>query len=163
MDDQRPTLLQRALSRSRYLVLIAVAGLALTSLMTFGWAAAKSVQLLIDLLDGEWRSNLAIVKLLVVIDMYLIAIVQVITVIGLYELFIAELDVPQWLHVTSLNDLKKSIVDILIVFMAVKGIEGLLNKDTPLEARSFSGAVGILILVLTLFRWQCSAGKAAQA
>ena len=155
-------MLQRLLNRSRYLVLIAVAGLTLTSVMTFGWAAAKSIQLFIDLLDGEWRSNLAIVKLLVVIDMYLIAIVQLITVIGLYELFIAELAVPEWLRVTSLNDLKKSIIDILIVFMAVKGIEGLLNKDTPMEALTFSGAVGILILVLTLFRWQGSSGKGAK-
>jgi hypothetical protein len=45
--------------------------------------------------------------------------------------------------------------------MAVKGIEGLLKKETPLDALIFAGAVGILILVLTLFRWQASLSKGA--
>jgi uncharacterized membrane protein YobD (UPF0266 family) len=45
--------------------------------------------------------------------------------------------------------------------MAVKGIEGLLKKETPLDALIFSGAVGILILVLTIFRWQASLTKGA--
>jgi uncharacterized membrane protein YqhA len=78
--------------------------------------------------------------------------VQFIIVIGLYELFIGELDVPQWLKIDSLDDLKKSIIDILVIFVAVKGIEGLLKQKDPLDALTFVGASASLILVLTLFR-----------
>ncbi|MEY4165339.1 MAG: hypothetical protein RL419_1181, partial [Actinomycetota bacterium] len=93
-----------------------------------------------------------IVQLLGVIDMYLLAVVQLIVTIGLYELFIDELAVPQWLRVDSLDGLKKSIIDVLIVYMGVKGIEGLLTKKDALDSLSFSGAVAILVIALTAFR-----------
>lgn len=94
--------MNRLLNSSRYLVLIAVVGLGITTVASFGWAVAKSIQLIIDLMQGDWRSDLSVVRLLSVIDMYLISIVQLIVVIGLYELFIAELNVPEWLRVDSL-------------------------------------------------------------
>jgi uncharacterized membrane protein YqhA len=74
------------------------------------------------------------VDLLEVVDTYLLAIVQLIVVIGLYELFVGALDVPGWLKARSLEDLKKSIVDVLIVFIRVKGVERLVavkNPSTP--------------------------------
>jgi uncharacterized membrane protein YqhA len=161
MTDPQEKPLNKLLNSSRYLVIIAVVGLSITTIASFGWSVAKSVQLIVDLMQGEWRSDMSVVRLLSVIDMYLISIVQLIVVIGLYELFIDELQVPEWLRVDSLNDLKKSIIDVLVVFMAVKGIEGLLKKEAPLDALIFSGAVGILILVLTIFRWQASLTKGA--
>ncbi|MCE2735482.1 MAG: YqhA family protein [Acidimicrobiaceae bacterium] len=161
MTNPQEKTMNKLLNSSRYLVIIAVIGLSITTIASFGWSVAKSVQLIVDLMQGEWRSDMSVVRLLSVIDMYLISIVQLIVVIGLYELFIDELQVPEWLRVDSLNDLKKSIIDVLVVFMAVKGIEGLLKKETPLDALIFSGAVGILILVLTVFRWQASLAKGA--
>ena len=159
MDEQPDPIAHRVLNGSRFLALIAVAGMSITTVATFVWATAKSVQLAADLLDGGWHSDVSIVKLLAAIDLHLISIVQLIVVIGLYELFIAELRVPEWLRVDSLNELKKSIIDVLVVVIAVKGVEGLVEKETPLDALTYSGAVGILILVLTLFRWQAALSK----
>ena len=159
MDEQPDPIAHRILNGSRFMALIAVVGMSITTVATFVWATARSVQLVTDLLDGGWRSDVTIVKLLAAIDLHLISIVQLIVVIGLYELFIAELRVPEWLRVDSLNELKKSIIDVLVVVMAVKGVEGLVKKETPLDALTYSGAVGILILVLTLFRWQAALSK----
>jgi uncharacterized membrane protein YqhA len=119
---------------------------------TFGWSIARTVLFVDDLFQGKWRSDDQVVSLLKTIDTYLLALVQFIIVIGLYELFIGELDVPQWLKIDSLDDLKKSIIDILVIFVAVKGIEGLLKQKDPLDALTFVGASASLILVLTLFR-----------
>ena len=157
-----PTALQSALNRSPQLVMIAVAGLLITTVTSFGWSVAKSIQLVVDVVDGQWKSDLAVVKLLGVIDMYLIAVVQLIVVIGLYELFVAELRVPEWLRVDSLNDLKKSIIDILVVFVAVKAIEGILKQPEPVDGLFFSLSAAVIILVLTLFRWQASLTKGAK-
>jgi uncharacterized membrane protein YqhA len=124
----------------------------ITSVATFGWSIARTVLFVDDLFQGKWRSDDQVVSLLKTIDTYLLALVQFIIVIGLYELFIGELDVPQWLKIDSLDDLKKSIIDILVIFVAVKGIEGLLKQKDPLDALTFVGASASLILVLTLFR-----------
>ncbi len=148
-------------TQTRYLVLIAVAGLSATALATFCWSVVKSGQWIIDLFDTNAKdsSGLVVVGLLEVIDTYLLAVVQLIVVIGLYELFIGSLDVPDWLHAKSLEDLKKSIIDVFIVFLGVKGIEGLLKREDPSEALTFSLAVAVLIISLTFFRLQGSIGK----
>jgi uncharacterized membrane protein YqhA len=142
----------KVLASTRFIVVIAVVGLLATTLATFGWSVAKSVQFINDLLDGEWRKDTAVVSLLKTIDTYLLAIVQFIVVVGLYELFIGDLHVPEWLRIDSLDDLKKAIVDVLVVFVAVKGIEGLLKQQEPLDTLIFVGSAGVLIVVLTMFR-----------
>ncbi|NBN90081.1 MAG: YqhA family protein [Actinobacteria bacterium] len=104
--------LSKVLGPARYIAIIAVIGLLITSVATFGWSIARTVLFVDDLFQGKWRSDDQVVSLLKTIDTYLLALVQFIIVIGLYELFIGELDVPQWLKIDSLDDLKKSIVDI---------------------------------------------------
>ena len=143
---------KRLLEQIRYLVVIAVAGLTVTMAATFMWAIAKTFRLMGALLDGGWRSDLSMVDLLEVIDTYLLAIVQLIVAIGLYELFIGALDVPDWLKARSLEDLKKSIVDVLIVFIGVKGVERLVAIQEPIDALAYSAAVAVLIAALSLFR-----------
>ncbi|MFM8388887.1 MAG: YqhA family protein [Actinomycetota bacterium] len=151
--------LRRVLGPARYIAIIAVIGLLATSVSTFGWSVARTVLFISDLFEGKWRTDEQVIALLKTIDIYLLALIQFIMVIGLYELFIGELDVPEWLKIDSIDDLKKSIVDILVIFVAVKGIEGLLKQKDPLDALTFVGAAASLILVLTLFRLAKEAGK----
>jgi len=151
--------LRRVLGPARYIAIIAVIGFLATSVSTFGWSVARTVLFISDLLEGKWRTDEQVIALLKTIDIYLLALVQFIMVIGLYELFIGELDVPEWLKIDSIDDLKNSIVDILVIFVAVKGIEGLLKQKDPLDALTFVGAAASLILVLTLFRLAKEAGK----
>jgi uncharacterized membrane protein YqhA len=151
--------LGKVLGPARYIAIIAVVGLLATSVATFGWSVARTVLFISDLFEGKWRSDDQVISLLKTIDTYLLALIQFIMVIGLYELFIGELDVPEWLRIDSLDDLKKSIVDILVIFVAVKGIEGLLKQKDPLDALTFVGGAASLILVLTLFRYVKVAGR----
>ena len=150
--------LRKVLGPARYIAIIAVIGLLATSVSTFGWSVARTVLFVSDLFEGKWRTDEQVIALLKTIDIYLLALIQFIMVIGLYELFIGELDVPDWLKIDSIDDLKKSIVDILVIFVAVKGIEGLLKQKDPLDALTFVGAASSLILVLTLFRFVKVAG-----
>ena len=144
--------MKRIVGLSRYLVLAAVLGFALLSIATFIWGGAKTVLLFSDLLDGAWRKDFSLVKLLQVIDTYLLAIVQLIVALGLYELFIGDLDLPDWLHIRSLDDLKKSVVDVLVIFVAIKGVEVLFDSGTSADRLRSVGAVALLIGALTMFR-----------
>ena len=144
--------MKRILNRSPLLALIGVVGLATTSIVSSGWAAAKTIKLIADLLHGGWKNDASIVQLLVVIEGYLLAVVQVIIAIGLYELFIGDLDVPEWLVARSFDDLKARLIDSLVVFVAIKGVERLVATDKPLDALIHTTAVAVLLLALTLFR-----------
>lgn len=51
-----------------------------------------------------------------------------------------------------LDLLNKSIVDVLILFIGVKGVERLVAVQDPIDALTYTGAVAILIAALALFK-----------
>jgi uncharacterized membrane protein YqhA len=141
-----------ALERTRYLAVVAVGGLLAVSVVTLGWAVAKTVLLTHDLLTGGWRDETVVVALLIGVDTYLLALVLLIVAIGLFELFVGDLDVPAWLEIRSLDDLKKRLIDMLVLFLAIKGVEKLVSAKEPIDALVYAGAVAVLIVALTVFR-----------
>lgn len=143
----------RAVGTIRYLAILAVAGLTVTTLATSWISLGKTIELIRAIVDGTTSTDLLIVKVLVTIDGYLLAVVQLIVAMGLYELFIGQVDVPKWLDVRSLDDLKKPIVDVLIVFLSVNAIESFLVASTSSDAMERSIAAAALIGALTAYRF----------
>lgn len=146
----------RAVGATRHVVLIAVVGLGLLSITTFVWAIAKSVKLVDILLDGGWRRSPSLVALLQAVDVYLLAVVLLVVSLGLYELFVGNLDLPPWLVVHSFDELKKSVIDVLVVFVAVRGVEDLFTIPDAADRLMSVGAVALLIGALTFFKWRPS-------
>ncbi|MFN0026640.1 MAG: YqhA family protein [Acidimicrobiales bacterium] len=142
----------RRLGNVRFVALVAVGGLLSTTLATFGLALAKTVKLSRDLLNDGWADELAVVAVLEAVDSYLLALVQLIVALGLFELFIGDLDLPDWLEIRSLEDLKKPILDVLVVFVAIKSIERYLVEERALDALVSVAGGALLILSLTAFR-----------
>lgn len=141
-----------ALGWARYLALGAVAGLAVTTLATFGVAVGKTVALVGKVLSGGGQDDLVIVSVLEAIDAYLLAVVQLVVLVGLADLFVGVRGLPPWLVTRSLEDLKKPIIDVLVIFTAIKGIEMLLVATDPMDALQGAGAVAVLVLSLTAYR-----------
>lgn len=135
----------------RRVVLLACLGLAVTTTATFGWGLARAIEMVGDLLGGAWRGDGPIVDLLKVIDLFLLGTVQLITVFGLYELFIGDLDVPEPLRIRSLGELKHALIEVFVVFLAVKFIEKLIQVDDPGKALRYAGAVALVIGALAVF------------
>lgn len=65
--------LSKILGPARYIAIIAVIGLLITSVATFGWSIARTVLFVDDLFQGKWRSDEQVVSLLKTIDTYLLA------------------------------------------------------------------------------------------
>ena len=59
---------------------------------------------------------------------------------------------PEWLRVRSLDELKKPIIDVLILFVAIKGIEQLFEAPLPLDGLLSATSVAVIVLSLTAFR-----------
>jgi uncharacterized membrane protein YqhA len=143
---------RRRFGHARYLAVIGVVGLTATTLATFALAIAKTVALVDKVARGGWRDALTVVAVLETMDSYLLAVVQLIVVFGLYELFVGDLDLPSSLAARSLDDLKKPIIDVLVVFVAIQGIERFLAADEPVDALYSVAAVALLIAALGAFR-----------
>ncbi len=139
-------------SAIRFLVILAVIGMTATTIASFVIAIDKTVSLFEKVLGDGRSDGLVIVSVLEAVDVYLLAVVQLIVAIGLYVLFIGNLRLPEWLIARSLEDLKKPIVDILVVFFSIKGIESFFTARSPLDGLIYVGTVAILIVALTAFR-----------
>jgi uncharacterized membrane protein YqhA len=130
--------------RIRYLVAVASVLLTATTIVTLVWAGALTVQFVGDLADDGWRSTTPLVGLLEVIDLLLIATVQVIVAIGLWELFVGELDVPSWLRADSFSDLKSAIAELIVIVIAIKFVEKLAEGTEALDLLYYAAGIAVV-------------------
>lgn len=136
------------------LALVGAAALALgvTAAITFAWGVVKVWKLAKLLLQGGKEDAISIVRLLEVIDVFLLGTVLMILAIGLVELFITELRLPQWLVINSLGDLKVKFIDVLQLVAAIKFLEKLVLDDSALDVLWYGLAVAVVIGVLLAVR-----------
>jgi len=100
------------LENCKYIVLIAVFALMVAAAATFLWGGAKTINFLLILFNNNSDESLITLYLLEVVDTFLIGTVLFIFSIGLYDLFIYKLDLPEWLLIDNLSKLKAKLSDV---------------------------------------------------
>lgn len=133
---------ENILFNSRFLVLVAVISSIVAALIMFVKGGAEVYHaagiLLGSLLHhSDSGSHEIIVLLIESIDNFLFATVLLIFSMGIYELFISEIDPatrsgetrPNWLSIHSLDDLKGAIGKVILMILIVK----LFEKTTSIQ------------------------------
>lgn len=163
MTEPSPTrgtsLLHRLLSRSRYLIIIAVlctlAGA--TALLVYG--AIETVLVIrhafpVPAAEGSATRGL-VLGLIELTDLFLLATVLYVIAIGLFELFIDDrLDLPDWLEIHDLNDLKEKLIGVLVVVMAVLFLGQVVIWDGQRDLLGYGASIALVIAALTWFTRQ---------
>ncbi len=147
-------MLTRGLAKSRYLVLIAVAGsfLAATSLLIYG--LVEIGRLVFDLLSGAApvKAKTLMIACIETVDLFLLGTVVLIIALGLYELFIDDkLDLPEWLEIRHLDDLKSKLTSVVIVVLAVLFLGQIAGWDGQRNLLPYGAAIALVIAALTWF------------
>lgn len=132
----------------RYLALIGVAFTALASACAFVWGAWKTIALVAGMVGGE-SAGVAI-ELIRVMDGFLIAAGLLIFALGLYELFIGPLQLPEWLVINDLDSLKSKLATIIVLVMAVAFLEDV-EHGAPGQEIFFTGAGIALVGAILIF------------
>jgi uncharacterized membrane protein YqhA len=145
-------MLRNILASSRYLVVVAIVGIFLSSIAVFIYGGITVISVIFDafshvfIIDGVKRLEIEAIEL---IDLFLLGAVLYITSLGLYELFIDEgLPMPRWLVVTSLDDLKERLIGVVIVLLAVTFLGYVVNWDGTTTILELGVAVGLVIFAL---------------
>jgi uncharacterized membrane protein YqhA len=150
------SMFHRILTGSRYIILIAVIGSALAALASLLYGGVMTVQAVIGLLQGvnEKASKAVVVTFIEVIDLFLIGTVFYIIALGLYELFIDDrLEMPAWLVIHSLDDLKSKLINSIVVIMGVYFLGALVDWNGDASLLILSGSIALVIGALTLFQF----------
>jgi uncharacterized membrane protein YqhA len=86
-----------------------------------------------------------------IVDAFLVATTLLIFSQGLYELFIGELGLPQWMIIHDLHDLKTRLGSMLVLVMAVKFLEKLVEWKDAIDTLYFGLAIALVSATLIAF------------
>lgn len=143
------------LDGARYFAVIGAATALVLSLASYAWSIVKAVSFVDSLLGGSSEDDVALVKLFAAVDVILIGTVMLIIGLGLWELFVHDLDVPPALATTSFDDLKAKIATTLVLVLVVQFLENLVQQPTADELLKRGVAVTLVGLLLVVFaRWR---------
>ena len=151
-------IVKRLFTSSRYVILAAVLGslLAAVVLILAGFIAVirATVDVVRDpAVDVSEAKSLA-VDLIEVIDVFLLGTILYIVALGLYELFIdPNLELPRWLLIQDLDDLKERLVGVIIVLLGVTFLGAAVSWTGEGDILSFGIAVGVVIVALSIMLW----------
>jgi uncharacterized membrane protein YqhA len=148
-------MLEPLLTRARYLVLIAVFGALLAALTLLVYGSLEAVALIVHAVAAQSVSSQGAKALTLgfieIIDMYLLGTVCLITALGLYELFVNDaLELPSWLVIRSLDDLKHKLIGVVIVVLGVVFLGHVVNWDGERDILGYGVAIALVIAALTV-------------
>lgn len=158
--------MKRFVSLTRYMILFGVLASLLLSAVLFLLGAVQSVLMISDAVyalgEDEVAKKFAIAAVNMA-DFFLIASGLFIVGVGLYELFIGKLDLPAWLIIESLDDLKEKLISVVVVVLAVTFLSQIANWDGTTNLLPYGASIALVIFALTIFNFLKLTKKTEQA
>lgn len=144
--------LRLAMSPTRYLLAPVSVTLVGLSLMTTCWGVAKTVALAHALLwENAWEETTALAKVVSIIDVFLIATTTFVVGVGVWQLFVAHLDLPAWMEFDELRSLKVVVAELLVLTVTVRLIEDFLRDAADPSFLREAAAVAVVNLTLIAY------------
>lgn len=141
------------IERSRYLPLVSVFGMLIGAIAALFLGVVKTVKVVETALTNYKESEPTLYILFEALDCFLVATALIVIAISLYELFIGVLEVPDWMFVKDLNELKAKFTFVIIPVMAVKFVQKILNQENALDTFYYGAAIAMVALALTAFNF----------
>ena len=112
--------MKKLMSVTRYVVFVPAIASIIGALLLMAQGSFAMVLAVIDSLESQYGLKETIVEVLTAIDAILLGTVLLVIGYGLYELFIdTDIDVPLWLRVEDLDDLKSKLIGVVVAIIAV--------------------------------------------
>ena len=144
---------KKLLSSSRYAILIAVLGLLVASLALLCNGAYKIFKIVLSMFDGAADTKEAMIGFIETADLFLLAVALYLIGLGLYDLFIdPDIEMPEWLNIKDLSDLKKKLLDVVIIILGVVFLGKVVNWEGEIEILHLGVGIALVIAALTIFK-----------
>jgi len=146
----------RVLGTSRFLIILAVVGSFIASAVLMVYGLVRSIGLVGSLLDGHETEEVAardlILDALAVVDIFLLGTVLYIISAGLYQLFVdADLKLPPWLVIRTIEDLKQRLAGVIVVGMIVAFLGFLVDWKGGTDIIAPGLAIAAIVIAIALY------------
>lgn len=136
-----------------FIIFLAVAGslLAALTLVVYGFIVIIDLtwELIRDAEVSRHRATILSIEFIEMIDIFLIGVILLIVGLGLYQLFIDErVDVPDWLVVHNLDQLKHKLVGVVSVVLGVTFLTSAAEWDGGTDILYYGAAIALVLVAL---------------
>jgi len=144
--------MKKILGLTRYVVFIPAIASIFGAILLMGQGSWAILQVVFDALSNEYGLKETIVEVLTAVDAILLGTVLLVIGYGLYELFIdAEIEVPLWLRVEDLDDLKSKLIGVVVAILAVVFVGVFVDSNRSDDVISYGVGAGALVVGLAIF------------
>ena len=144
--------MKRIMGLTRYAVFVPAIASIIGALLLMAQGSWAMLMAVIDSVSNGYGLKATIVEVLTAVDAILLGTVLLVIGYGLYELFIdADLDVPQWLRVYDLDDLKSKLIGVVVAIVAVVFVGVFVDSNRASDVISYGVGAGALVVGLAIF------------
>ncbi|MFZ9910427.1 MAG: YqhA family protein, partial [Candidatus Nanopelagicaceae bacterium] len=144
--------MKKILGLTRYAVFVPAIASIIGALLLMVQGSVEIVQVAIKAVTDPTNLKLTIVEVLTAVDAILLGTVLLVIGYGLYELFIdSEIEVPLWLRVEDLDDLKSKLIGVVVAIVAVVFVGVFVDSNRAGDVISYGVGAGALVLGLAVF------------
>jgi uncharacterized protein (TIGR00645 family) len=143
--------MQSLIEKTRYLALIAVVGALIASVAAYIAGFINTLQVIIGFVTSALDDEEVNISFIELMDTFLIATALLIFAVGIYELFVGDLNMPEWLVIHDFNGLKVKLSGVIILVLAVTFLKHLVKWEDPQGTLFFGLATAVVAGVLILF------------
>jgi uncharacterized membrane protein YqhA len=144
--------MKRIMGLTRYAVFVPAIASIIGALLLMAQGSWAMLMAVIDSVSNGYGLKETIVEVLTAVDAILLGTVLLVIGYGLYELFIdADLDVPQWLRVYDLDDLKSKLIGVVVAIVAVVFVGVFVDSNRTSDVISYGVGAGALVVGLAIF------------
>ncbi len=144
-------MLPKLLAASRYLIIIAVVGSLLAAMLVMFFGVYDILRIFFAILQEGVNAQDITKKVAVgaieLIELFLLGTVLYVIALGLYQLFInKEIELPAWLKITTLDNLKERLLATVLVMLAVSFFGYAVTWDGSWNIIAIGLAIGVVIV-----------------
>ncbi|MEJ6507175.1 MAG: YqhA family protein [Microbacteriaceae bacterium] len=146
--------MRKIVGLTRYTVFVPAIAAILGALLLMAQGSIAVVFAVIDSIVSQTPLKEVIVEVLTAVDAILLGTVLLVIGYGLYELFVdTEVDVPPWLEIRDLDDLKSKLIGVVVAIIAVVFVGVLVDSTRAGDVLAYGAGAGALVLGLGAFAW----------
>ncbi len=146
--------MNRILASARYAVFVPAIASILGALLLMFQGSVAMVTTIIEVISSGTKLKITIVEILTAVDAILLGTVLLVIGYGLYELFIDEdLEVPLWLQVHDLDDLKSKLIGVVVAIISVIFVGVFVDTDRAADVISYGVGAGAILTGLAFFAY----------
>jgi uncharacterized membrane protein YqhA len=144
--------MRKILGLTRYAVLIPSLASVIGALLLMAQGSIEIIKVVIEAIANQAYLKITIVDVLTAVDAILLGTVLLVIGYGLYELFVdSELEVPKWLQINDLDDLKSKLIGVVVAIIAVVFVGVFVDVDRSSEVAAHGLGAGALVIGLAAF------------